>query len=104
MVRLQPDLLQVLDHFAGEVGRTRPEALRSAFSQWAESAGFSPHHPRMREHPVMVLLPTAIMQAAIDVTGQSDVNDAINTILGDWLRNKRHKSEVRDPENNYHER
>lgn len=88
LVRLQPDLLEVLDRFAGELGKSRPEAMRAAFSQWAGSAGFVPSHPRIREHPVMIFLPKEIMRAATEATGENDLDDAVNAILHDWLNEK----------------
>ncbi|MET2828897.1 hypothetical protein [Mesorhizobium shangrilense] len=91
MVRLQPDLLQVLDDFAREIAETRPEAMRIVFSQWAESAGFIASHHRLREPPAMVFLSTEIRRAAIEATGQSDVDDAVNAILRDWLSDKGYK-------------
>lgn len=38
-VRLQPDLLEVVDKVAAERGTTRPEALRYAFHDWAIGQG-----------------------------------------------------------------
>ncbi|MFC3323338.1 hypothetical protein [Mesorhizobium cantuariense] len=42
MVRLHPDLLEVLDRFIAESGPeiTRPEALRTAFREWASDRGY----------------------------------------------------------------
>lgn len=86
MVRLQPDLLAVLDRFAGELGATRPEALRGAFAQWAESAGLASHSSRGKEHPVMVFLPREAMERVIEETGERDVADAVSAIVTVWLR------------------
>lgn len=87
-VRLQPDLLEILDRFANELGYTRPEALRSAFSQWAESSGFLEHHPRIKEHPVMVFLTTEAINALRDPTGTHDVSDNAAHAVTDWLKSK----------------
>lgn len=48
-VRLQPDLLSVLDRFIAEQkpDMSRPEALRYAFKDWAVGQGLLPH----REDP-----------------------------------------------------
>lgn len=42
MVRLKPNLLDVLDRFASEIGSTRPEAVRSILSTWLREKGYLP--------------------------------------------------------------
>lgn len=88
MVRLQPDLLRILDQFASETGHTRPEAMRGAFLQWAESSGFAPLHPKLRERPFMIFMTSPMQEAALHATGADDVDDAVNTIVAEWLRSK----------------
>lgn len=46
-VRMAPELLNALDRFIAEEGLSisRPEALRVAFRQWAESRGYLPALP-----------------------------------------------------------
>ncbi|MBB3929385.1 Arc/MetJ-type ribon-helix-helix transcriptional regulator [Kaistia hirudinis] len=46
-VRMPPDLLAALDRFIGEDGRalSRPEALRTAFREWATARGMVRHGP-----------------------------------------------------------
>lgn len=47
-VRMPPDLLEALDRFARDDGRslTRPEALRVAFREWASGRGLIAAGPR----------------------------------------------------------
>ncbi|WP_338531467.1 hypothetical protein [Nitratireductor thuwali] len=51
LVRLQPDLLRALDMFIDRSGgrMSRPEALRLAFREWAESLGYLPHELHAEE-------------------------------------------------------
>ena len=46
-VRMPPDLLNALDRFANEDERSlsRPEALRTAFKEWATERGYLPALP-----------------------------------------------------------
>lgn len=47
-VRMPPDLLEALDRFARDDGRSlsRPEALRVAFREWAKAKGLISKGPR----------------------------------------------------------
>ncbi len=46
-VRMAPELVAALDRFIAEEAPaiSRPEALRTAFRQWAEGRGYLPHQP-----------------------------------------------------------
>lgn len=84
-VRLQPELLDILDRFANEVGSSRPEALRFVFSQWAESYGYVKSRDRIPERPVMLSLQKTVLAQLDEISGGRPYDEVIDLAVREWI-------------------
>ena len=97
LVRLQPDMLSVLDRLVEETGLTRPEALRTAFKSWVEANGLAVPWPKLHERDIAISLRKDVLAAIDDIYGGSDHQmrtDTIEFIVSDWLRSNGHLKEA----------
>jgi Arc/MetJ-type ribon-helix-helix transcriptional regulator len=88
-VRVEPSLLAVVDQMVGEVGVSRPDVLRLAFSEWAASHELTSGSPSLREVPVMTHLDRDVL-SMLDAANENELGEpsrpeAIRRILRDWL-------------------
>ncbi|WP_275789774.1 hypothetical protein [Pararhizobium gei] len=87
-VRLQPELLQVLDDVASEVGITRPEAVRYVFAQWAKANDHIKPREKLTERSVMLNVQKETIARIEKQFGAMPVDEAINFIVTAWLEGK----------------
>lgn len=90
-VRLQPELLQILDDFAGEAATSRPEALRYVFSQWAEAYGYIKPKGNLRERSLMLSVDKVLLERIENHFGSMPPDEAIDCIVREWLEQKEPK-------------
>ncbi|WP_234710784.1 CopG family transcriptional regulator [Sinorhizobium meliloti] len=84
-VRLQPELLEILDKLAAEIGSTRPEALRYVFSHWAESYGYIKQPDRLPERPVMLSMSKKVLSQLDELSGGKPYDEVIALAVGEWI-------------------
>lgn len=84
-VRLQPQMLEILDRLVTEVGTTRPEGLRHVFSQWAEAYGYVKPSDRLRERSLMLSIEKDLLTKIEKHFGSMSADEAIECIIREWL-------------------
>ncbi len=84
-VRLQPDLLAILDDLAAEAGSTRPETLRHVFSQWAKSYGYLKRNDRLPERPVMLSMNKKVLAQLDEISGGKPYDEVIDLAVSEWI-------------------
>jgi hypothetical protein len=87
MVRLQPMLLSVLDAQARDLGMTRPEALRSAFQEWAAAQGLIEEENTLSDKPVVIRVEKSDLDALTAFAANHDMTyvDAVSVAIQEFL-------------------
>lgn len=84
-VRLQPELLSVVDQLAREVGTSRPDALRFALAQWAEANGKMKSPDRIPERKVMLSINKSVLALLDDISGGKPYDEVIDVAISRWI-------------------
>lgn len=83
-VRLQPDMLAVVDRIADQTGGTRPEVLRLAFQEWAQS--YFELSARKKSNNKSVILHFRENEYEIlSQLGGTDFSELAHDIICEWL-------------------